>query len=208
MKILEALELMERAYKSKPRGKYSMDTKGVQARLYGREKALVIEGTNEFSDWLRFNFNVLIEREPEIGDSGARYHQGFYNYAEKVYYFAKPIQDRIDVVIGHSLGAAAAQIVGASLGKPTLSIGAPKPYVKGTGPVPGAEYVTNLNRDDDAVTKVPGMLLGFLPFEHIGHVWNLDPKDDDELGEDHRVNHYIDLIKRHYAHLGDREVGA
>ena len=102
MNVLEAAELVRTVYyeKNASRIRHQIDVKGVQAAFLEGE-ILVIPGTNEFSDWFRFNFDVydLFGGESEgfevsRGDSGARWHAGFLEHAQTVYAFAKPLRPK------------------------------------------------------------------------------------------------------------------
>ncbi|SFB08418.1 Lipase (class 3) [Poseidonocella pacifica] len=193
--LLRAADLMQQFYSSpnRPDVVEGIDINGVQA-YYTREGVLIIPGTNEFSDWFEFNFD-LFNRSPgeshgfEVvsGDSGARYHAGFLEHARMVYAFAKPLRPKL--IVGHSLGAASAQIVGSSLGIPTVAFASPRVVRQRTG-IGNEHHVINLCRTDDFVTQVPPGLLGF---RHIGKVYWMNP-DGLNFYEDHRIAEYIDIM--------------
>lgn len=205
--IMDAAKLMGRIYDEKARKKekirHSIDTEGVQA-YYLADGTLVIPGTNESLDWVDFNleaFNVIGAGQSmfttKMGDSGNyEWHAGFLEHAFRVYTFASILQPRL--IIGHSLGAASAQIVGSSMGVPTLAFASPRPLRQRrrrrgeTKQQPkGAGYVLNLLRSDDLVCDVPPRWLGFT---HVGQVVRMNPWGI-HLGEDHRINHYMDAMK-------------
>ena len=177
-----AAELIDKAYNSLGEGlifPYSLNVMGVQAYLT-EDKVLVIPGTNEKSDWFKFNFKV--------GRGSTRtWHKGFLAHAQTVYGFAKSLEPRL--IVGHSLGAASAQIVGYSLQVPTIAFASPKPLVKGLE-IPHNKWtmIQNICREDDLVCALPPN------FQHVGFVNWLAPKKH-HWGEDHRIDNYVDAMK-------------
>ncbi len=195
LNLNEAAALMNKVYYQTHtvQIKEQIDIKGVQAYLVDGD-ILVIPGTNQFSDWFRFNFDVYDlfggqsdGWEVAAGDSGARWHAGFLEHAMTVYAFAKTLRPKF--IIGHSLGAASAQIVGSSLQIPTIGFASPKPN-KGRQRLKGEEFVLNICRTDDTVCHVP---MGFLGFRHVGNTYWISP-DGINVGEDHRIDEYIELM--------------
>ena len=160
----------------------SMDRNGVQARIL-QGGLLVIPGTNEKHDWWRFNFNVL------RGCSGTLWHDGFFNHATAVFNWAKPLKPRF--IVGHSLGAASAQIVGMSLGLPTIAFASPRP-LKGRLVSSQGKWIININRRDDRVCGLPPLAAGF---NHVGRAEWIGPLRLN-LGEDHGMDKYIALLKQ------------
>ncbi len=169
----------------------SVSIEGVQADIVPADglRVLVVHGTNEGWDWFRFNFRFLTETRD--GDT-RRWHSGFLSYANIVYSFAK--NKNIDVIIGHSLGAAAAQIVGSSLAIPSICLASPRPLFGASQP-DNAHYVVNICRVDDTICNLPPP---FVDFHHVGPVHWLTPRAIN-VGEDHRVDKYIAAIEE----LGD-----
>ncbi|MGB0661453.1 MAG: hypothetical protein ACPGNV_14915 [Mangrovicoccus sp.] len=171
-----------------------IENKGVQA-YYLRDGTLVIPGTNESFDWVDFNFEAfnIIGKKPSLvntvmGDSGEfEWHAGFLEHAHTVFTFANVLKPKL--IIGHSLGAASAQIVGASMKIPTLAYASPRP-LRGQSQPEGANCVLNILRSDDLVCDVPPKWLGFF---HVGQVVRMNPRGI-HLGEDHRINHYLDAM--------------
>lgn len=196
MELLEAAHVVQDIYKN-PNSRdveEQIDINGVQAYVL-KGGILVIPGTNEFSDWFDFNFDVFDSGGSEShgfsvvsGDSGVKWHAGFLEHAQYVYAFAKP--QKLKLVIGHSLGAASAQIVGWSLGLPTIAFASPK-TCRGVSKLDGTEKVLNLCRSDDTVCHVPP---GFLRFKHVGKTIWMNP-DGIDFGEDHRIDEYIEIMK-------------
>jgi hypothetical protein len=206
MKIIDAARLMYNAYYDKPSlaATESISLAGVEAHFVRSAGAFIIEGTNSLKDWFQYNFNLFIDAAVTRGDSGALYHAGFYNHAMRAYAFAKPFREEIRVVIGHSLGAASAQIVGPSLGKPTIAFASPRPLLRGDAVKPN--LVTNFCREDDLICRLPpGAFSGLLGYQHVGAVVWLSPSTP-QLGEDHRIDEYIDIFTNEMAQAGEQEI--
>lgn len=116
------------------------------------QRGLIVTGSNDGWDWAR-NF-ALLPGPTGAGDSGRLYHHGMIGDARIVWAFARKLN--LAWCIGHSRGGGIAQIVGSSLGLPTMTFAAPKVLVSRSQP-PGAGRVVNWARDDDPVTwLVPG----------------------------------------------------
>ncbi|MEM6637987.1 MAG: hypothetical protein AAF667_19085 [Pseudomonadota bacterium] len=195
LSLLEAADLVQDFYNSpnRPNVVESIDLNGVQAYFLKRD-ILIIPGTNELSDWFEFNFDLYNFTPSEshgfevvAGDSGAKYHAGFLEHARTVYAFAKSLKPKI--IVGHSLGAASAQIVGSSLRVPTIAFASPR-TIRGKANLPWAKFVLNICRTDDMVTQVPPKLLGF---RHIGQVVWMNPQGIN-FYEDHRIDEYIEIM--------------
>ncbi len=172
----------------------SIDVAGVQA-VYLKNGTLVIPGTNELSDWFDFNLNIGGVTQPEShgfevvpGDSGAIWHAGFLEHAQMVYMFAKGVRPKF--IVGHSLGAASAQIVGMSLALPTIAFASPQ-TCRSRHRLPNEGWVMNVCRIDDPVCHMPPQLLGF---RTIGSRYWLRP-DELDTDEDHKIHNYEELLK-------------
>lgn len=120
-------ELVAHAYKDPEHvyGNAQWDTHG---------ETLYIAGTNDPGDWIE-NAGVRVsddrrveilarESVPGVGDV----HAGFWDHAAKI---LDNLRIRPRLVVGHSLGGAAAQHIGAFLAIPALTFGAPRAWVKG-----------------------------------------------------------------------------
>lgn len=184
MDLNEAADLIQKAYDGKlgARLAVALDLDGAQAALL-TDATLVIPGTNERSDWGDFNLDVT------DGDSGRVWHAGFMRHARIVYPFAKA--GGAARVIGHSLGAASAQIVAASLGIPALCFASPR-TLRGTTKFKGEHRILNLCRFDDAVCHLP---FSFLKFRHLGKVHWIAPNEPQSKGS-HRVGDYLRALAR------------
>ena len=170
---LDAAALVSAAYSATLRFAAANGEAGVQAYVT-HDGDLVIPGTNECEDWRRFNLQVHAQRSARIpglkivpqSDLGS-WHIGFLRHADSVFRFALPHRPRF--VVGHSLGGAAAQIIGWRLRIPTVTFGAPRVYKGGARRRPGEGWVLNICRSDDPATGVP-LLSGF---RHLGSTRNL-----------------------------------
>lgn len=192
--VFQAGDLIDKAYRGKlgSRVLHKVDVAGVQA-YYLKDGTLVIPGTNERSDWRAFNLDI----EPAKGDSGRFFHRGFLTHAQLVYMFAKPLKPKC--IIGHSLGAASAQIVGRNLKVPTIALASPK-VLSGAAKLPGEGWVANFLRRDDMVCHMPPGI-GRRTYRHMGSRYWMAPEGI-HTGGDHQVKHYMDILREErYATL-------
>lgn len=183
--VLDAAKILVADYAGTLTGE-RLDLSGVQSTIteIGSHKILIIRGTNEAGDWLKYNFRAL----PQYGPGHLyRWHRGFLQHAQVAYAFAKGKQ--IDLVIGHSLGAAAAGIVALSLSLPAITFATPR-ALYGEGPT-AITSIRNFCRIDDLITMLPPALFGF---RHLGLVRWLNPLGR-HSGEDHTLIHYLELLE-------------
>ncbi|MCP5071801.1 MAG: hypothetical protein GY947_00715 [Rhodobacteraceae bacterium] len=195
MEVMKAAELLETAYEddfgsdaqSKP---HSQD--GAQAYLLG-DGSLVIPGTNEPTDWTKYNLNVFSMRQYRKSN-GIRFHSGFLTHAQSILDW---VRDKdVKCITGHSLGAASGQILGPILNVPTICFASPKVSLKRFVRYRNEDKVLNFNRKDDRVTKVGGWF-----FRHLGRTEVLDPQGP-HIGGDHKVKFYRELlVLDRYNHL-------
>lgn len=195
MQVIEAARIMAAGYA--PHGRLnvarSLDAGGVQAHFL-TDGTLVVPGTNERMDWVDFNLRTrprpsrALAATLRAGASGALWHGGFLRHAEIVFDFARALDVRL--MIGHSLGAASAQIAGASLQIPVIGFASPRTK-HGARRFPGEGWVLNVNRRDDLIGWLPPRGFGF---RHLGSVHRLDPPQVNE-GLDHAMEHYIRLLR-------------
>ncbi|MDJ0627847.1 MAG: hypothetical protein QNJ44_06270 [Rhodobacter sp.] len=179
MKLTEAADLIQMAYDGKLGGRVrsEIDMRGAQASML-TDGTLVVPGTNEAKDWARFNFDVA------SGDSRRKWHAGFLRHAQTIYPFAKGAGAKR--VLGHSLGAASAQIVAASLQIPAICFASPRP-LRGRTRFRGEHRILNICRFDDAVCYLPMALLGF---RQIGRVHWISPGEPQSEGS-HKLKDYL-----------------
>lgn len=172
--------------------KESFDEKGAQA-VITKDDILLIPGTNQFSDWFK-NFdvyNILGERfsarATSRSSSGAQFHAGFWRHSIQLHEFAK--DNKVKFIIGHSLGAAAAQILGVILDVPAVGFASPR-VKRGKGKVRHENRILNICRADDLVTRVPPSEAGF---RRLGMSVRLMPPSV-EKGIDHTMPDYVNAL--------------
>ena len=209
LSIMNAAEMAEQSYdiaKMMRMGrvpeavKAHIDVSGAQAHMLNHG-VMVIPGSNELIDWFN-NFDVYRilgktfgRNEKGRGSTGAVFHAGFLRHASRLQAFAK--EHDAQFLIGHSLGAAAAQILGTSLAIPAIGFAAPR--VKfGAGKLKHEGRVLNICRADDLVTRVPPSEAGF---RRLGRSVRLVSKQTNP-GMDHSMEHYIAALKEHVSAKG------
>ncbi|MCT4609707.1 MAG: hypothetical protein N4A70_10930 [Pelagimonas sp.] len=194
--ILDACDIVEASYAGFKASEIEekIDIRGVQA-YHLKSGILAIPGTNELSDWFDYNLKVYGDNEGYgydviAGDSGSMWHAGFLEHAQTVYTFAKGLRPKF--IVGHSLGAASAQIVGTSLKIPTIAFASPGTLRgKPSNRLRGEGWVVNYCRSDDTVCYMPPRHRGF---RVLGSQYWLTPEDANP-GLDHNINQYRKIIK-------------
>jgi pimeloyl-ACP methyl ester carboxylesterase len=181
MKITQAAELIQKAYDRDLSAELAhppLNKKGVEAWML-RDGTLVVPGTNDTADWWR---NINVGRSGR-GASRRTWHKGFLEHARVIYDYATPLQPKL--VIGHSLGAAAAQILGVSWKIPAICFASPRP-LRGRQRFPGEGNILNINRWDDIVTQLPPIVW----FRHVGRVHRISPGETQSEGS-HSIPDYL-----------------
>ncbi len=183
MRLTVAAELIQKAYDNElgglERARINLD--GAQASILS-DGTLVIPGTNEMRDWSDFNLTH------SSGDSGRIWHGGFLKHAKIVYPFAKGAGAQR--VLGHSLGAASAQIVAASLGIPAICFASPRP-LRGRTRFTGEHRILNVCRFDDTACHLPFVFLGY---RQLGKVHWVSPREKQSAGS-HKLKDYLRAMK-------------
>lgn len=173
----------------------------VDAGLLRDRNILLITGSDSFADYLFYNLRPFrpIPRTPEIDILTLEfprkaYHKGFLLHAARILSFLdghKPSS-----IVGHSLGAAAAQILGTALAVPTICLASPQVIKRRflepdhvRKPSHPQWNVLNIAWKQDFVTR------GFrmVGFRALGHRMVLDFKHRNP-GIDHFVKHYKELV--------------
>ncbi|WP_049644384.1 lipase family protein [Candidatus Rhodobacter oscarellae] len=122
------------------------------------------------------------------GASGRIWHTEIYEHARKIYDFAAKHQPRM--LIGHGLGAGAAQILSTSLDIPAICFGSPM-SLRGRRWVKGENKVLNICRRDDLITRFPPV---WLKFRHVGKVhWISTGNPKPKTG--HEISDYVHAIE-------------
>jgi hypothetical protein len=198
--IAQAAQLAEASYSAlthaslKPRLARSLDRDDVQAHLLDNG-VLLIPGSNSVMDYLKFNLRVLHiggkqysirSQTSEKGHSGTQWHQGFLRHAKEIFDWIEAGPARPTYIIGHSLGAAATQILSKSWGVAGIGFAAPRPR-KSKGRIRNDGFCLCINRDDDLVCDLPG------GFHHMGRVHRARAARS-TFGPDHHMRHYRDVI--------------
>lgn len=192
MELIEAAGIVAAGY----RGAEGLDVAerhlegGVECYLL-RGGTLVLPGTNETSDWFDFNLAVNSTFLGGALDRRLRLHRGFLAYAERVHGFCREMGPQR--IVGHSLGAAAAQILATVFRIPAICFASPR-TLKDVGArtrVPGEGWALNICRTDDRVCGQPPKILGW---RCLGSRYELSPRFP-ELGLDHPVPAYVRLLQ-------------
>lgn len=196
--IEDAAKLAEASYSTdritSPRVMRSCPHDDVQAHVLEGD-ILLLPGSNSIRDYVRYNLRPIrlghrrlkmSDDVTEKGASGTMWHQGFLAYSSVVFDWLKDIGITPKYVIGHSLGAAATQILSKSYGVPGLGFAAPRTKFV-DGPVKHHKKCLLINRFDDIVPKVP------TAFHHLGNVTELavDPKRNFPA---HSMRHYREIV--------------
>jgi len=142
-------------------------------------RALVCSGSNDPCDWAR-NFRFV-----PAWWGGRLWHRGFLGEAGRVAMWAEKLP-QVDIVTGHSRGAAVAQIVAVMLQVPAVTFAAPRPLWIGSQPE-GAHRVVNFGIRQDPVAAGP--VSRMLGFRHVGRVEWLEIAIEDPVLA-HRVETY------------------
>lgn len=163
----------------------TLDIDGCQASIWtdGTHCSLVTRGSNDGWDWAR-NFQ-FVPGWSMMGASGAAYHRGVLQSARMIFAWLKNAKRPITFSTGHSLGGGVGQIVGPSIGVPTITFAAPKVLARGSPP--RADLVTNYVLPGDPVPwLVPG-------YRHVGKVVSLKPTSG-WWGARHANRHYLEAL--------------
>ena len=200
-----AAKLAEASYKAdshssvKPRLARSLDQGDVQAHLLDNG-VLLIPGSNSVMDYLKFNLRIqniggkryaIKEKTTEKGASGTIWHQGFLRHAKVIFDWIEAGGQRPVYIIGHSLGAAATQVLSKSWHVPGIGFAAPRPrYARGR--IVKDDLCLCINRDDDPVCLLPGS------FHHMGKVHKCRSRWS-SLGLNHNMRHYRKVVAEEQA---------
>ena len=196
IRLRDAATLAQACYKAReirsPRIVDSLDKSGVQAHLT-ENGILLLPGSNSVLDYLHFNlrvFNVghkkyrLSDGTTERGASGTRWHQGFLVYSRIVHGWMGSRRPRL--IIGHSLGAAATQILSKSYNVHGIGFASPRPK-KGGGRVRHDDKCLSICRVDDTVCAMAPN------FNHLGQAKFLEPPATN-FGMDHSMENYRKIL--------------
>lgn len=198
-RLKDAATLADASYKAgrivSPRVIKSLDHDDVQAHLL-EGNILLLPGSNSVRDYVKFNLRPLRlgnqqfvlkhATGSEKGASGTRWHQGFLRYSIEIFEWLKREGVTPNYIIGHSLGAAAAQILSKTYNKPAIGFAAPRPKWSKHGVVQDGRCLL-VNRTDDPVPKVPSS------YHHMGKAKLFKSVKHKSLFA-HAMPHYINII--------------
>lgn len=197
--LTRAAELAEASYtgKSHPvisfQWKASLDKDDVQAHLL-TDNTLLIVGSNSINDYIRYNLRIQRLGEKRLSLKtvpGVTWHQGFLAHARIVHDWLVEHKYTPSFIIGHSLGAASAQVLSAAYGVPAIGFAAPRPCRTASARSAAARCLL-VNRTDDWVCNLAG---GFM---HLGNVCPVTPRVDNS-GLDHSMLHYRQAVSEGIA---------
>lgn len=178
--------------------------KGVEAYMLNNG-CLLIPGSNSLADYLRFNLRIWnvgkrklslreearkldVETGTHTGFSRTVWHQGFFRHANTIYkWIGKDPHDWPKLIVGHSLGAASAQILSKTWAAPAIGFAAPRTR-KSSGKIALEELSLSICRDDDIVCFLPNS------FHRMGQTCVLRHKKP-KPGLNHDMGSYIDAMK-------------
>ena len=195
-RLTRAAELAEAAYTGKlhpviaPQWKASLSLGDVEAHLL-TDNTILIPGSNSVMDYIRFNLRIqrLGKRPLRMAASAGTsisWHQGFLAHAKVVQDWLMDNRFAPSFIIGHSLGAASAQILSAGWNVPAVVFAAPRPC-RTASALTAAKRCLCINRTDDRVCNLPG------GFHHLGLVRICRPHGPSP-GMDHSMTHYRQIV--------------
>lgn len=177
---------------TKPHITSYIDQDDVQAYLLSNG-VLLIPGSNSAMDYLRYNVRLLnIGGKTYKMKNGATgevlgrvWHQGFLAHAMVLH--KKFASKKPKFIIGHSLGAASAQVLSLIWGVPAIGFAAPRLYAGGRA-VNNSQNCLCLWRGDDPVGSLPGAR-----FRHAGRSVRLGRSKSIGL-LNHHMRHYTAAV--------------
>ena len=199
--IMRAAKLIEAAYVGpthrslRQHLRATLDENDVQA-LYLQQDILLIPGSNSVADYLKFNLRVLNvggkryrlnDDDTERGASGTVWHQGFLRFSKVIYNWIERENLKPKYIIGHSLGAAATQVLVRTYGVPGIAFAAPRPR-RSRGAIKHSSLCLCLNRDDDPVCDLPPN------FHHMGKIHRARARRS-AFGPSHKMKHYRRVVE-------------
>ncbi len=198
--IEDAAKLAEASYETgritSPVVTHSCPDRDVQAHML-EGGILLLPGSNSVSDYRKFNLRplrlgkrklIMNADKAETGASGTAWHQGFLAYSSVIFHWLLINNLNPKFIIGHSLGAAAAQILAKSYQVPAIGFAGPRPKFS-RNRVKHDRKCLLINRGDDPVPKLP------TSFFHLAKVTRISPSQN-EFGLAHSMRHYRAIIDR------------
>lgn len=199
LKLGDAAALADASYTpqriTSPKIDFSSKHPDVQAHLLSNG-VLLLPGSNSVRDYLRYNLRPLRlgntrlkldDGGKEKGASGTFWHQGFLAYAREVYDWLDTNNIKPTAIVGHSLGAAAAQILCRSYGVPAIGFDAPRPKFSRSN-IKHDKLCLLINRFDDPVPRLPPR------FHHMAKPRILKPTRGSLFGS-HKMRSYRPMLE-------------
>ena len=194
IKLQRAATLVANSYKkSRNHGSLTADVdipfdEGDVQALLMNNRTLLIPGSNSVWDYIKFNFRPFniggkkysFKTQTTGEKIGHIWHQGFLAHAMAVH--AKFDQKRPNLIIGHSLGAASAQVLSMIWDVPAICFAAPRVYLGG-GAIGDKNKCLCIVLEDDPVRNLPTN-----KFDYVGDVRPLGKNNLFRMK--HRMSHY------------------
>lgn len=189
-RLTRAAELAEASYTGKSHPQIGFQFKAafsksdVEAILL-TDNTLLIPGSNSVMDYVRYNLRVQRLGKGRLrmtNVDGVTWHQGFMAHAKVIQDWLLANRFSPSFIIGHSLGAASAQILSSGYDIPAIAFAAPRPS-RTNAVRKAARRCLCVNRSDDRVCNLPGR------FFHLGDVCLCRPAAENP-GLDHSMHHY------------------
>lgn len=194
--VIDAAELAEISYRphthAKTKNKIAtpINKDNVSAYLL-TDGVLLIPGSDSVWDYARYNlrpFRIGGKKYTlSSGDTGKAlggfWHQGFLAHAMVIFEALKATPPRY--IIGHSMGAASAQILSLLWNVPSIGFAAPRVYL-GDASIPARALNLSIYRADDIV--------GWLPGEKFNHAGQSVMLDIESGMPRHKMRHYRTLL--------------
>ncbi|WP_299144728.1 hypothetical protein [uncultured Tateyamaria sp.] len=176
--------------------KGSLNDRHVQA-VFTTQNILLIPGSNSVGDYIMFNLRVLNlggkkyrmnDDLTETWGSNVTWHQGFMKHAKIISDWMRQNGYKPKFIVGHSLGAAATQILVRTHDVHGIAFAAPR-VTRGTAvPAPASKCLC-LNRLDDRVCDLPSS------FEHLGNI-RTGVGQRKFLRFDHKMARYREMVTK------------
>ncbi len=183
--------------------KDKLDDRHVQA-IFTKQNILIIPGSNSVADYVMFNLRALNfggkkyrlndELTEKWGAGNVVWHQGFMKHAKVIADWMKTKGHHPKFIMGHSLGAAATQILVRTHDVHGIAFAAPRVTRGVAVPAPASKCLC-LNRDDDRVCDLPSS------FQHLGEIHS-GSGEKKFLRFDHKMARYKEMVAEQQRHHG------
>lgn len=167
---------------------------------------LVLPGSNSVKDYVSYNLNLgdfeqiyaYFRRNPpddlkEKDDHGHQWYRGFLEYTNLIQEWLDMNMIEPSFIVGHSLGAAAAQILSQIYPVPVIGFAPPRSCAD-SHMHEAASRVLLIGRSDDPVWRMPP------GFDLVGRFYKIEPETPRTVPA-HGMRHYVHAVK-HNLELG------